>query len=126
PQAIRRSPAVKAYFVNLMWQPGETMNYSAADHVRAIYSHAGKKLIDFVVVNTGLVRPAQRRKYASQQVQPVEVDLDALAKLGLDVVAGNLLQESATVRHNPEAVAAVAVLLAHAGRQRRIARSNPT
>ena len=24
PAAIRRSPAVKAYFVNLMWQPGET------------------------------------------------------------------------------------------------------
>src|SRR5262249_46222536 len=38
--AIRRSPAVKAYFVNLMWQPGETMNYSASDHLQAIYNHS--------------------------------------------------------------------------------------
>ena len=26
--AIRRSPAMKAYFVNLMWQPGETVNFT--------------------------------------------------------------------------------------------------
>src|SRR5438132_1376437 len=37
PEAIRSSPAVKAYFVNLMWQPGETTDFSASDHVRAIY-----------------------------------------------------------------------------------------
>src|SRR3989441_7946039 len=49
PDAIRRSPAVKAYFVNLMWQPGETMNYRASDHLRAIYSHSGEGLIDYVV-----------------------------------------------------------------------------
>src|SRR6266849_4214315 len=33
-KAIRRSPAIKAYFVNLMWQPGETMSFRASDHVR--------------------------------------------------------------------------------------------
>ena len=49
--AIRRSPALKAYFVNLMWQPGETMNFSASDHIRAIHKHAGGRLIDCAVVN---------------------------------------------------------------------------
>src|SRR5215831_6831420 len=44
PAAIRRSPAVKAYFVNLMWQPGETMDFRASDHIRAINKHAGGKL----------------------------------------------------------------------------------
>ena len=34
PEAIRKSPAIKAYFVNLMWQPGETPEFSASDHVR--------------------------------------------------------------------------------------------
>ena len=29
----RELPALKAYFVNLMWQPGETTNFRASDHV---------------------------------------------------------------------------------------------
>src|ERR1700732_1363983 len=41
PQAIRRSRALKAYFVNLMWQPGETIGFRASDHVEAIHQHAG-------------------------------------------------------------------------------------
>ena len=75
------------------------------------------------MVNTGSVRPALRRKYASQEVKPVEADLEALGGLGLEVIATNLLLESATVRHNPEAVAAVALHLAAKGRQRRHGRS---
>jgi uncharacterized cofD-like protein len=117
--AIRRSPAVKAYFVNLMWQPGETMNFSASDHVRAILKHSGKGLLDYAIVNTAPVRPSLRKKYSRQQVDPVAADIGALKKMGLDVVAGNLLAESDTVRHNSKAVAAVAVELAAEGRLRR-------
>src|SRR5205807_4681872 len=40
--AIEKSPAIKAYFVNLMWQPGETMNFRASDHVAAIQRHANR------------------------------------------------------------------------------------
>ncbi len=43
PAAIRESRALKAYFVNLMSQPGETTNFAASDHVRAIQEHAGGK-----------------------------------------------------------------------------------
>src|SRR5579885_1776971 len=46
PEAIRNSPALKAYFVNLMWQPGETTGFNASDHVKAIYKHAKIPLID--------------------------------------------------------------------------------
>jgi len=119
-KAIRRSQAIKAYFVNLMWQPGETMGYRASDHVRAIDNHAGPGLLDYAIVNVDPVHPALRKKYATQQVKPVEVDFDALALLGLEVVSGKLLHESATVRHNPDAVAAVALQLAGKGRQRQL------
>ena len=39
PQAIAASPALKAYFVNLMSQPGETTDFRASDHVQAILRH---------------------------------------------------------------------------------------
>ena len=68
PSAIRRSRAVKAYFVNLMWQPGETTEFSASDHIRAIQRHAGGKFLDYAVVNVraitmamSSVTPSRRR-----------------------------------------------------------------
>src|SRR5258706_9721846 len=57
-KAIRQSHAIKAYFVNLMWQPGETMSFRASDHIRAIYNHSSAALLDYPVVTTGSVRPA--------------------------------------------------------------------
>jgi uncharacterized cofD-like protein len=39
PRAIASSPAIKAYFVNLMSQPGETNNFRASDHVAAVLRH---------------------------------------------------------------------------------------
>jgi len=119
PEAIRKSDAIKAYFVNLMWQPGETMNFRASDHIRAIYNHAGRGLLDYAIVNTAPVRPSLRRKYLSQEVHPVEVDLEALNRLGVELVVGNLLHESSTVKHDPEAVSMVALRLAKKGRSRR-------
>jgi uncharacterized cofD-like protein len=123
PAAIRRSPAVKAYFVNLMWQPGETTEFRASDHVRAVHKHAGGKLLDYAVVNLRPITSAMKRRYAEQAALPVENDVDALFKMGLKVLAGNLAQLRERVRHDPEATAAVVVKLAQEGRQRRNARA---
>lgn len=42
----------KIYVCNIMTQPGETDNYSASDHVRALMQHANSKnIIDAVLVN---------------------------------------------------------------------------
>ena len=118
--AIRRSPALKAYFVNLMWQPGETMNFSASDHIRAIHKHAGGKLIDCAIVNVAPIQMAARKRYERQQALPVENDVDRIFKMGVRVVTGKLLQESKKVRHDPAETAAVAVRLAHEGRRQRL------
>lgn len=119
PAAIRRSRAVKAYFVNLMWQPGETMEFRASDHIRAINRHAGGKLLDYAIVNIRPITPAMKKRYARQSALPVENDLDALFKMGLKVMAGNLALTSGMVRHDPSATATVALKLAQEGRRRR-------
>ena len=119
PQAIRRSKALRAYFVNLMWQPGETIGFRASDHVEAIYRHAGVELLDVAVVNTRSISAKQRRKYAVEQVQSVVNDVDRLATMGLQVVAEDVLGEGDIVRHDPRATAEIAMTLA---RRSRIAR----
>jgi uncharacterized cofD-like protein len=117
--AIRGSPAVKAYFVNLMWQPGETMEFRASDHIRAVHRHAGGKFLDYAVVNLRPILPAMRKRYARQAALPVENDVDAIFKMGIKVMAGNLAQHTDKVRHDPAAAAVVAIKLAQEGRRRK-------
>ena len=119
PDAIARSNAIKAYFCNLMWQPGETMQFSAADHVAAINKHARRNVIDCIIVNSQTVSAPHRRRYAAQQVQPVPVDSERLIEMGLRIVEEDLLARSEKVRHDSHRAAAVAIRLALLGRRRR-------
>jgi len=127
PRAIEASAALKIYFVNLMWQPGETINLSASRHVEAILRHARHKVIDCVVLNTTPISKSLRRKYARQHVAPVENDIDRLHEMGMRVVTAELLGDTMLVRHNPYSTAAVVVSLASRGRalrQRRLLLEN--
>lgn len=116
PSAIRRSRALKAYYVNLMWQPGETIGFRASDHVEAIHRHAGGPLFDVAVVNTRAISARQRRKYAAEKAQSVMNDVDRLAGMGLQIVAADLLADGEIVRHDSRASAEIAMELARRGR----------
>jgi len=73
------------------------------------------------VVNTGRIGAELRRKYARQTARPVEVDLDRLQAMGLRIVAAELLEQTKKVRHDPDALARIALDLAAEGRLRRAA-----
>jgi uncharacterized cofD-like protein len=119
PAAIQRSPAVRAYFVNLMSQPGETTDFLASDHIRAIHQHAGRKFLDYAVVNIRPITQAVKKRYAREAAKPVENDIDAIQKMGVKVLAESLAQRGERVRHEPLASAAVVMSLAQEGRRRR-------
>lgn len=118
PKAIADSRAMKAYFVNLMWQPGETINYSASDHVAALHQHARRRLLDCAIVNTRHIKRSLRKKYAAQQARPVENDFSGMEAMGIKVVARELATESDVVRHDAEKMAETAIELAAEARRR--------
>lgn len=124
PEAIERSPAMKAYFVNLMWQPGETIDFSASQHVEAIHAHAGRPLTDCVVLNSSPIPAGLKRKYARAHVRPVENDVDRLEAMGLKVVTADLVAVAGArqnkVRHSPEALADVVIDLASRSRAQQV------
>jgi uncharacterized cofD-like protein len=126
PQAIAASPAVKAYFANLMTQPGETTDMeTASDHLAALLRHGGRRasrLIDVCVVNTGPILRKALEHYRAQEARPVENDVRKIEVLGVKVVeadlvriAGRRVQER--IRHDPGAISAVAIDLARQGRR---------
>jgi uncharacterized cofD-like protein len=117
---IHRSPALKVYFGNLMWQPGETIDFAASQHVEAIHLHAKCKLIDCIVLNTAPIPQSLQRKYARAHVEPVENDFSRLTKMRVKVVTANLIREPTAahekIRHDPEVLAKIVIDLA--GRSR--------
>jgi uncharacterized cofD-like protein len=98
--AIRRSHATRIYIANLMTQPGESIGYSVADHVRAIYQHTRRGLFDWVVINTGKISPRLLRRYRAQGAAPVEIDIAELQRMGLRCVLEDLVEEDGVARHN--------------------------
>lgn len=123
PEAIRASAAVKAYFVNLMWQPGETIDFGASDHVEAILRHAGLGIVDVAVVNTRAIGETLRGKYEREHARPVANDTERLREMNIEVVGADLLLEGDTVRHDPAAAAEIIVRLARAARHRQLEKS---
>jgi uncharacterized cofD-like protein len=103
--ALRRSPAVRVYVANLMTQPGETLGYSVADHVAAIYDHVGPGLFDWVVANSTPVSPRLLRRYRAAGADSVRLDRPRLERLNLRCVAGDLVEEDGVARHDPRRLA---------------------
>jgi uncharacterized cofD-like protein len=126
-EAIAASPAVKVYFMNLMSQPGETMNFRASDHVAALLRHGGRQtrpVVDHCVVNTRAFSKAALARYRQMQAKPVENDVDMLRRMGISVVEADLLRMagrtvSDKIRHDPGALAAIAIELAQEARRSR-------
>ena len=117
--AIRRSKAAKAYFANLMWQPWETMYYSASNHIQAIHNHGGKGTVQYAILNTTPLTGSQRRLYAAEKVFPVELDSQRIIELGVEVVGRPLLAKGQKVRHDSTAIARIAFELACESRGKR-------
>jgi uncharacterized cofD-like protein len=119
-EAIADSGAMKVYFVNLMWQPGETIDFCASAHVEAIHTHAGRGLIDCVVLNSAPIPQVLTRKYARVQVKPVENDIENLAALGVKIVTAELVSDVSVtqkkIRHDSAALARVVIDLASRSR----------
>ena len=99
-EAIEKSSATRVYIANLMTQPGETVGFSLADHVRAIYSHTGRRVFDWVVASNQRVSPEVARRYRRQGAEPVRVDVQDLQRVGVRCLLDDLLEEHGVVRHN--------------------------
>lgn len=99
--AIKASRAPKIYVCNVMTQPGETTNYSAADHVRALIRHIGPGVITHCLVNTGKVPDEVLQRYENKGATRVTFDEDELEMLGVRAIKGNFaeISDSAAVKH---------------------------
>lgn len=104
-KAIRSSNAIKVYICNAMTQLGETDNYSASDHIRAIEKHAGKNLLDMAIVNTSNIPKDVLDRYAEEGAKPVKADLEKIRAMGVTPVGLEIIRQGNVIRHDAEKLA---------------------
>lgn len=101
--ALKESKAIKIYICNVLTQPGETDNYTAAQHAKAILDHTGHGAIDYVLVNS---TPIPESMWRGTGATPVEIDKDKINALGLGLIKADLMSEVEIGRHDPDKLCA--------------------
>lgn len=64
--ALRRSNALKVYVCNVATQPGETADYSVADHVMALEKYIGHDVLQVVLANNATPPANEATHYVAQ------------------------------------------------------------
>lgn len=112
-EALNKTKAEVAYVCNIMTQLGETNDYSAADHVRAIHRHIGDHSVDAVIVHNKQIEEELLIPYEAESSRPVIINKDELKAMGLTVIDADLIDYSQPIlRHNNQKLAALLYQLA--------------
>ena len=102
-EAIAKSDAFKIYVLNVMTQDGETEGYTASDHIEALFSNSGEHLFDWCLANSLAIPEEIAAKYRAEGAEPVEIDDDAVYKLGVGVLRAPVASwTKGLVRHDPD------------------------
>jgi uncharacterized cofD-like protein len=104
-QAVVESPAIKVYICNLMTQANESLGLTAADHVRALDQHAGRRIFDYALVNRTPASSNLKAQYALEGASQIVADLEAIEAMGVCPVLGDYLEEAGVARHDNARVA---------------------
>ncbi|VEP14772.1 putative gluconeogenesis factor [Hyella patelloides LEGE 07179] len=108
--AISQVKVPRIYVCNIMTQPGETEEYSVADHIQAIDRICPQKLFDAVLVHRKAPSPELLQRYAEENSHPVYIDRETITKLGRRVVIANIMDEKGSInsiRHDSSQLARV-------------------
>lgn len=105
--AIRKSTVPRVYICNIMTQDGETEGYSAADHLDALFAHAGSGIVDCCLVNSQPITETMKKKYKLSDSEPIRIDRERIASMGIELIERPLASEKdGLVRHDEEKLAA--------------------
>lgn len=97
--SIDKSNAKLMYICNMMTQPGETDNFKVSDHINTINSYLGKKKIEIVIANKGIISKEILKKYETEE-QKEQVILDRKNIKNIKLITGNYVTiEDNVIRH---------------------------
>jgi uncharacterized cofD-like protein len=107
-EEVCKAKGKKVYICNLMTQAGETHEFTASDHVQAIYDHINGCSIDTILVNKENIPEDVQIRYHEELARPVIYDIERLEMLGLEVLQEEIVcDDSDVIRHDAKKVAEI-------------------
>ena len=105
-QAIKNNPtAIKVYICNVATQPGETDHFDALAHVRALQEQIGKRMFDYVLVNSNFESKDKiKPEWRVDAVDAARLQAEARA-LGVEIIEADVVNAANPLRHDPEKLA---------------------
>ena len=111
-KAIKESKAIKIYINNIMTEPGQTDDYTVADHIKAIIEHCGEGIIDYCIYDTGEVIPEYIKRYNREGADLVEQKIEDPAIKRIKFIKKNISKiVDGKIRHDADLVAESAITL---------------
>lgn len=105
-EEICKASAKKVYICNLMTQAGETLDFTASDHIKAIYEHMKCAFIDTIIVNNAQIPDNVQLRYDEEYAKPVIFDLEKLQEFGLHVIQDDFATYTGEIiRHDTQKIA---------------------
>ncbi len=105
---ICKSDAIKIYISNIMTQPGETDNFTASDHLKTLINYGGKKSVQYIIANNGVIPKDIESRYLKEGSKLVELDRDKIRGLDVEIVEENLIKiTKGYVKHDSEYLAEI-------------------
>jgi uncharacterized cofD-like protein len=108
-KAAHQTEALTVFVCNVATQRGETDGFSAADHLIAVERHAGRGLIDAIIVNDNIADQLPESWQSKAVALAHNGDKDILA--GVHVVQEDVVAQENRYRHDPEKLAATIMRL---------------
>ncbi len=106
--AVRASNARKVYICNVMTQDGETENYTATDHIKALFDHSYDGLFDTCIANSAEISRELIKKYAAEGAEPMPINEADFKEMGVKLILKPLISENTPLaRHDPARLAEV-------------------
>jgi uncharacterized cofD-like protein len=106
--------AIRVYICNVATQKGETDGYGVVEHVRAIHSHVGPGLFDYVIYNTNLSGLEETK---TQGLELVGYNIEDAARFpNIEFIPADVVRDDNPLRHESSKLAdAVMSLYANRG-----------
>lgn len=110
-EAVCHAPGKKVYICNVMTQHGETTNFTASDHVKALLKHVDcNHLLDMIVVNEADIPMNVLRRYTEKGAVPVVCDLEQLQQYAPVVIHDHFVKfDEPFIRHDAKKISRLLV-----------------
>lgn len=98
-----KAPCV--YVCNIMTEPGETDNFTVAEHLQVIIEHGGKGLVDAVLAAKEDIPVEVRERYQEEGAEAVTGNAKSVEVLGVQYHESSFYSGGEVIRHDPERLA---------------------